>query len=332
MVKALKENIAEFSAFKETSFKHQVEALLTENGRVVSWEEFKHKAQALNVQYNQRWLKTEYDQTVATAHSAQQFEQYVEDQDVYPNLKYVAVNDGRTREQHRAWDGLVLPVTHTFWQTHLPPNDWGCRCTVEQTAEPVTEGVNLQSYNIKSEFTNNPAVTGKIFKESAYEKALSDVEKVAVQQLVKQRLKKEETWEIVPTESGKVRISSLQSKIERKENIEIASYFANKYNHEIDLLGVIGGVKTPDALNKTLDVTQEYKRISTATKNAIDNALRSAKKQADNIVLDIKTSVSESDLRSVLRSRIFRSETIKTITILKDNQDITYTREDILKW
>ena len=34
------------------------------------------------------------------------------------------------REQHLAWDGLVLPPDHPFWETHAPPNGWGCSCYV----------------------------------------------------------------------------------------------------------------------------------------------------------------------------------------------------------
>lgn len=32
------------------------------------------------------------------------------------------------REQHLAWDGLVLEADHPFWNTHAPPNGWGCSC------------------------------------------------------------------------------------------------------------------------------------------------------------------------------------------------------------
>lgn len=34
------------------------------------------------------------------------------------------------REQHLAWDGLILPPSHPFWATHAPPNGWGCSCYV----------------------------------------------------------------------------------------------------------------------------------------------------------------------------------------------------------
>ncbi|GIX33432.1 MAG: hypothetical protein KatS3mg125_1388 [Lysobacterales bacterium] len=34
------------------------------------------------------------------------------------------------RPEHLAWDGLTLPSDHPFWQTHYPPNGWGCSCYV----------------------------------------------------------------------------------------------------------------------------------------------------------------------------------------------------------
>lgn len=34
------------------------------------------------------------------------------------------------RPLHESWDGLILPPDHPFWQTHYPPNGWGCRCYV----------------------------------------------------------------------------------------------------------------------------------------------------------------------------------------------------------
>ena len=40
--------------------------------------------------------------------------------DRFPYLMYDAVNDSRTRPQHLEWDGLVLPVDHSFWKTHRP--------------------------------------------------------------------------------------------------------------------------------------------------------------------------------------------------------------------
>ncbi|ATG73672.1 hypothetical protein AN401_07215 [Zobellella denitrificans] len=32
------------------------------------------------------------------------------------------------RPEHLSWDGLVLPADDPFWDTHAPPNGWGCSC------------------------------------------------------------------------------------------------------------------------------------------------------------------------------------------------------------
>ncbi len=47
-----------------------------------------------------------------------------------PFLMYTAVHDDRTRPQHRAWDGTILPIDDPWWDTHYPPNGWNCRCSV----------------------------------------------------------------------------------------------------------------------------------------------------------------------------------------------------------
>ncbi len=35
------------------------------------------------------------------------------------------------RPEHLAWDGLVLAADDPWWDTHYPPNGWGCQCYVE---------------------------------------------------------------------------------------------------------------------------------------------------------------------------------------------------------
>lgn len=166
----LKNNIAKFSAFKETSFRSQLEAALTEDDKVIPWSEFKKRATELHVEYNQRWLKTEYHHTIATANSVENWKRFEADADLYPNLKYNAVNDARTREKHRALDGLILPINHPFWKTHNVPLDWGCRCILEQTDEQPSKVI--PELDIKGAFKNNAALSGEIFGEMPYENGM----------------------------------------------------------------------------------------------------------------------------------------------------------------
>ena len=175
---SLKYNIAEFSAFKETSFRKQLESNLTKNGEVVPWSEFKKKANELHIEYNQKWLKTEYHQTVATANAAENWREIEANADLYPNAKIVTVNDARVRELHKQWNGLTLPINHEFWKTHIAPFDWGCRCHIVSSDDDVS--IDIPEIPIKKEFQNNPANSGKIFADTPYADGLSAVEKKEV--------------------------------------------------------------------------------------------------------------------------------------------------------
>ena len=45
------------------------------------------------------------------------------------------------RPQHKAWgdSGLTLRFDHPFWQTHFPPNGWGCMCRVVAVSAPAKD-------------------------------------------------------------------------------------------------------------------------------------------------------------------------------------------------
>lgn len=174
LARQLKDNVTLFSAFKESSFKKTIESMLTENGKLLSFKEFKKKALNVSEEYNKRWLKTEYDQTVSSANMANKWKSFEANTDLYPNLRYLTVGDNRVRDKHKQWDGLVLPFNHSFWNNHLPPNDWGCRCTVEQTDAPVSPDVN--NARVKKGFNTNAGKKGEVFTESPYEETLSKAE------------------------------------------------------------------------------------------------------------------------------------------------------------
>ncbi len=78
-----------------------------------------------------------FNTNMRTAYLAGRYKQMT-DPDVLsarPYWMYDAVNDNRTRPEHRAWDGLVLPADDPWWNTHYPPNGWGCRCSVRSLSE-----------------------------------------------------------------------------------------------------------------------------------------------------------------------------------------------------
>lgn len=82
-----------------------------------------------------RRLKTIFDVNMRTSHAAGKWDRMQRTKKSRPYLRYVAIQDGRTRQQHSSWHGTVLPIDHQFWITHYPPNGWRCRCTVQQLSD-----------------------------------------------------------------------------------------------------------------------------------------------------------------------------------------------------
>lgn len=75
-----------------------------------------------------RRLATIYRTNMRTSYASGRWARIQRNKDAFPLLRYVSVMDGREREEHRAWHNTILPVDHSWWETHYPPCDWGCRC------------------------------------------------------------------------------------------------------------------------------------------------------------------------------------------------------------
>ena len=75
-----------------------------------------------------RRLKTIFETNIRTAYAKAKFDSQMASSKKY--FRYTAVLDGRTRAEHRAMHGIILPKEDKFWKTNYPPNGWGCRCKV----------------------------------------------------------------------------------------------------------------------------------------------------------------------------------------------------------
>ncbi|CDO60819.1 Phage (Mu-like) virion morphogenesis protein [Candidatus Phaeomarinobacter ectocarpi] len=79
-----------------------------------------------------RRLDIIYDTNLRTAHAAGRWKRIERNAARRPYLRYVIVDDDRTRDEHYAWRSILLPWDHPFWDTHYPPNGFRCRCIVRQ--------------------------------------------------------------------------------------------------------------------------------------------------------------------------------------------------------
>lgn len=323
---ALKDDADVFAAFRTHRMQNDIASqLLDEDGRLKEFRRFQEDAESVIGTYNNHWLRTEYDTAVLRARYAADWKRFSRNADILPNLKWMPTTSADPDVFHMEYwrVGLTLPKTHPFWKSHHPHDRWGCKCDLEETDDPVTGTIPEVDYRPSPGLENNPGLEPELFSHTHpyYEKAYPGAEK-AVERLMH--------YTVVPTRSGKLRIHDGHGKHEREENIRIGTYLAEKHGYEIDLLDNPQNRKSADSYNRTLEVEQEYKVNATPTKSSIDNLLRDAKKQADDIVLWIDSDISLEDLAAALRSRVKRSQNISHITIVKDGKDMRISREEIL--
>ncbi len=83
---------------------------------------------------NERRLRNIYRTNVRMSIAAGNWSRIQRQKSVLPYLRYVASSAEHKRPLHKTWYGTILPVDHPWWQTHFPPNGWGCKCGFEQVS------------------------------------------------------------------------------------------------------------------------------------------------------------------------------------------------------
>jgi|UPI00035FDF65 hypothetical protein len=82
-----------------------------------------------------------YETNMRTSHAAGRYTQLQR----MPYWQYHhASGVNNPRHQHLAWSGIVLAKDDPFWQTHYPPNGWGCRCYVTGMSKARMQRKGLQ--------------------------------------------------------------------------------------------------------------------------------------------------------------------------------------------
>ena len=101
-------------------------------------------------------LKRIYNTNLRTARAAGQWDRISKSADLLPYLVYELGPSERHREEHAAWSGLCLKVGDPWWNTHYPPNGWGCKCRVRQVAKP-PKGSTTKAPKVETRDWTNPA-------------------------------------------------------------------------------------------------------------------------------------------------------------------------------
>lgn len=80
---------------------------------------------------NRNWRsKLIYNTNIQVAYQAGRYQRLSEIEDIAPYWEYRTKRDARVRAEHKRWEGLILRADDQWWDSHYPPNGWGCRCRV----------------------------------------------------------------------------------------------------------------------------------------------------------------------------------------------------------
>ena len=335
-------------------------SLLDSNGNRKTFEAFLNDVRKIDKTYNSNYLRAEYNFVQSSAEMAAKWERFSEDGDRY-NLQYRTAGDGKVRPEHAALNGVTLPPSDPFWEEYYPPNGWNCRCTVVQVRrskypatphdEAMALGEEALQRDTKGIFHFNPGKEDKTVPDyNPYTirrcrdcdiakgkiklaKFIPENELCAACKLIHScwaKVKEEtpETFTECETSNGKLRVSSKHGRTEKKENVRVGRYLAEKHGYEIDLIANPQNETSADSYNKTLGIEQEYKVNAKPTKSSIDNLIRKGAKQADDLVLFVDSGISLDELSSALHDRVRRTN-LKTVMVVIDGMDKTYTYDEI---
>lgn len=169
----LQSNLYAFSGAKTYSQIGALQnAIRDTEGKLRSYADFKIEALKINELYNLNWLQTEYNNALNSSIAAANWQRQLADSDLFPYLLYQTIGDSNVREEHQRLDGIKLPINNSFWNTHYPPNDWGCRCEALNDSDPdgltdPDEADQRSEGAIRNKlFRNNPGQSGVIFKDN----------------------------------------------------------------------------------------------------------------------------------------------------------------------
>lgn len=140
--------------------------LVDQNGKIRSYNDFKKNVDKVHQKYNKNYLQAEYQTAKRAAQASRQWKGFEQNKDLFPNLKYMTIDDDKVRLDHEKLHGVIKPVNDPFWDTHYPPNGWRCRCYVKPTNEAVTDKV--PNIPVEESFNHNVGKSNELFMEKKH--------------------------------------------------------------------------------------------------------------------------------------------------------------------
>jgi uncharacterized protein with gpF-like domain len=114
---------------------------------------------------NDRRLKTIYDTNLRSAYQEGRWER-TQKSTAHPYLMYRVGPSKNHRQDHLSWDGLVLPKDDPWWNSHYPPNGWGCKCWTMAVSEERKERLEQSGVTVPPSVDGDPGYTVPVKTEA----------------------------------------------------------------------------------------------------------------------------------------------------------------------
>ncbi len=138
MLAMMEQNLFDFSAGKTEARLASLKDLLIDykEGRLRSFDEFKEEAEKMVDKFNSKYLRTEYNLSVAVGQNSASFMRMWADKDDNPYMQYITAGDNNVRNSHAVLNNKIFNINDSEARNLVPPNGFGCRC--EMIAYPFT--------------------------------------------------------------------------------------------------------------------------------------------------------------------------------------------------
>jgi SPP1 gp7 family putative phage head morphogenesis protein len=128
-------NLFEFSASKtEARLAAMTDLLIDkEKQQIRLFEDFKKLAQEQIKVFNENWLETEYNLSIAVGQNAAAYQRFLSEKDTVTSyVQYQTAGDANVRDEHALLHGAIFNISDREAMKIWPPNGYGCRCEMIQ--------------------------------------------------------------------------------------------------------------------------------------------------------------------------------------------------------
>ncbi len=135
MLQMMEMNLFEFSSSKTEAKLAAMNQLLIdrEKMQIRSFSDFKAEASKIEKDFNENWLRTEYNLSVATGQNSAAYARFMSEKDTVTSyVQYQTAGDNLVRPEHEALDGKIFSLNDKTAMSLWPPNGYGCRCEMLQ--------------------------------------------------------------------------------------------------------------------------------------------------------------------------------------------------------